>query len=511
MKLLSNILFIAIFIKLKVTANQGIIGNLAFYGRGQRHLPNYWNDFDKIRGSEDAKKYFPYDESYEVDNIEELYETSEISDEAQNNPLVLYLPGRKYRGYSKIDFYVLNNDTIIDLTSFHNIKSEIKLVPPTADDLISHGYTCENIGLTCSDLTKYDFNENVNEWLSNVDIKFYLESNDANNEYDEFENYLYHYEIEGNIKPNNNWNEFIGEIDKSKLLNSEFVYTDLVFRNYGSMPVYVYIGNTVFLNKDPVYMVKEGEIQNNFVNWSWHQYTKGRNTTFFENQVYPDDPEQKQCVKLIANKDGDYSYFAHSNNGVGGPPEGISFRIRPMNDNQFNFYIEKKRNFNLTKDYLIHRNCKIPIGEETEFLIDVRSLVYSDPKFMLMNDVTGFYLQTYSEIKKIKKILAETVSEQAAEDYWEVTFFYDFIMHNTYPEDTSKYVKAKLFDEGPECNIELETHQDWGNKENVNNANPVIQWPDDISFETIFQSKNSPNIMKIDDFYPEKSKIVIEY
>ena len=501
MRLNNKLILLAALCKLKVKADSGIIGNLAFYGRGQRHLPNYWNDNDKIVGSVDARVYFPYNESDESTEV-----TSEITDNAKNNPLVLYLPGIKNRIFTKLDFYVLNDERTIDLTSFHRIKSEIKLVPPKVDELISEGYTCESIGLTCTDLKDYDFDANTAEWLSKADIQFYLESVDANNDddYDESEKYLFHYKIEGGPQPSNNWSEFIGNIDKSEIINSdELIYTDFVIRNYGKMPVYVYIGNTIFLKKDPTYMVREGEIQNNFANWSWHRNTADKTATYFANQVYEGDEEKKNCVKFQADEDGDFGYYVHIENGISAPPEGVSFKIRPMNDNQFIFKIDNKKEFNLTDNYLIHRNCKIPIGEETTFLVDVRSLVYSDPKFMLTNDISGFWLQTISEINNIKKNLAITKGQEIADNYHDVMYFYDFTLHHTFPENTTIYVKQKLFDKGPECSIKLETHEDWGDKDNVNIKNPVIQWPDDLSLDTIFNSKNTFEVIGSPDLYAE--------
>jgi len=63
--------------------------------------------------------------------------------------------------------------------------------------------------------------------------------------------------------------------------------------------------------------------------------------------------------------------------------------------------------------------------------------------------------------------------------------------HHTYPKDLSKYAQVKLKDDGPACNIKLETHEDWEDPSKVNSALPIIQWPDDISFKTISESINS--------------------
>ncbi|ORX42311.1 L domain-like protein [Piromyces finnis] len=484
MKFIKKLIFIASLCKLKAKANQGIVGNLAFYGRGQRDLPRYWRGYEKIRGSNDVMVYFPYDKSYESENnnASDKPIPTDIIDSAKNSPLVLYMPGASEGKYSNVNFSLYNDEIIINLANFHKIKSEIKLVAPSASELISKGYTCESLGLTCANLMDYNFEAKANEWLSKVDLRLYLESKEAN--YDNT------YKIVDISKPTNKWSEYVGSINKASLINSELVYTDFVFRNYGKMPVYIYIGNTIFLKKDPTDMVIEGATQDNFSNWSWHQNTVNRTPTYYGDSVCPDDPEKKKCVKFVAEEDGDFAYYVHIENGISAPPEGVSFSIRPMNDNKFKFKIDNKKEFNLTSDYLIHRNCKIPIGEESKVLVDVRSLVYSDPKSMLTNDISGFYLQTISPILSIKEQLLEKQGEKASKSYKEVLYFYNFTLHHTYPEDTSMFVKQKLFEEGNECNLNLETHNDWGISDKINKVNPIIQWPDDLSFDTIFNSKN---------------------
>jgi len=195
--------------------------------------------------------------------------------------------------------------------------------------------------------------------------------------------------------------------------------------------------------------------------------------------------KKKPCVKFATKEGGEYAYYVHMEKGISAPPEGISFRIRPMNDNQFIFNICGKRQYYLTNDYEIHRNCKIPIGEESEYLIDVRSLAYSEPKKFLTNDISSFWLQTISDIRKIKqKIKEETGDEAAADAYEDVLYFYSFTLHHTYPSDTSGYVKSKLYEEGSDCNINLETHTDW--ERSSNEAYPVIPWPDNFSYNVKF-------------------------
>jgi len=472
MYLLYNIILIVVICITKIASE--IISNLAFFGRGQRQPTRYWNKV--IRKSNGAEVYYPF---YKYD-----------TPDADNQPLVLYLPGMKddESGYSYINYY-LDDDEDINLTQYHLVKSEIKLVLPSANELITSGYTCASIGLTCNDLTEYDFDTNLNEWLSKVDFKLYLESDDANNEtYDnEDSKYLFHYQIVGEKEITNEWGEFVGSIDKSELINPEFVYNNLVFRNYGKMPIYIYIGNTIFLKKYPTDMVRDGEIQNKFSNWSWYQNTPNKPITYFSNQICPDDIEEKPCVKFVTKENGSFAYYVHIENGISSPPEGISFRIRPMNDNQFKFKLDFKREYNLTNDYVIHRNCKIPIGEESEYLIDVRSLVYSEPKTLLTNDVSGFWLQTISDINQIKQNIKEEQGDDAADAYEEVLYFYSFTIHHTYPSDTSRYVKSKFFESGSECNINFETHADW--ERSTNEAFPVIPWPDDFSYNLKFNNE----------------------
>jgi len=498
MKIFSKLLLITALCKLQCRASQEIIGNLAFFGRGQRYLPNYWNDIKDTKGSKDAKVYFPYNEFDESDKTDN---NTDIVDNAKNHPLVLFLPGKKNRIYSNIDFQIKSEQTLINLSSFHKFKSEMKLVPPSVEDLKSDGYTCESIGLSCKDLSDYDFNANSKEWLSKVNIQLYLESEDANNEeYDDPEERRnYHYRIENLNSPTNKWSECVGDIIITNFFDSfTFTYTDFVFRNYGTMPVYIYVGNTMFLKKNPTDMVKEGIVQNNFDNWSWT-----KESTCFSNEKYSKDPDKKNGFKFVGITDGDSACFIKFLNGFSAPPEGISFVIHPLNDNQLKFKIHSKKEFNLTENYLIHRNCKVPIGEESEFLIDVRSIVYSDPKFLLMNDIDAYWIQSISEINKIKEELKVTKGKKYADEYRDIWYFYSFTLHHTYPEDTSKYVKRKLFEEGPECNIELETHEDWGKKDYRNDVIPVIQWPDDIKFDTIFKSKNYVETIDNDELNKE--------
>jgi len=465
-------------------------GNFAFYGRGQTTLPLRWNDIDEIEGTEGSKVFLP--PSDDVDNSVDKRqdddddddekqedgktEEDELVDQTKNYPMVMYLPGKKTNTYSYVQFFTsASNYYEFTLSEFYRIKSELKLVPPPVEDLVRDGYTCSNIGLECSGLSYYNFEDNEEEWIEKVDLKLYLITEDGKDEY----------EIENFTKPSNGWQECTGDID-----TDYDNYSKLAFRNYGTMPVYLYIGNTIFLKKDPIYMVKNGVIRDGLGNWSWHKSNNSNNAeqSYFENEVYEEDPEQKIGVKFATKELGNAAYYIHIPNSIMAPPEAVSFRIRPLTDNQFKFKIDNKKEYNFTSDYSEYRNSNLPVGEESEFLIDVRSLAFSDPKFMLNNDICGFWIQTISEIHNIKSELRKSGDEEAADAYEDVFYFYDFILHPTYPSDTSKYVQEKLDEEGGECRITMETHEDW--EKCSNPKNPVIAWPDDISLETATSSSN---------------------
>jgi len=540
MKLVKNLILIAALYKLQCRAAQNIISNLAFFGRGQRIPSIYWNDMNKIRGSIDAKIFFPYSESDSSNNstttstdsdesnndvstaekreeanegdvtneenngedkVEENKEDDDADsfvDTAKNYPLVLFLPGKKNEEYSKITFNVVNDEnTDIDLSNFHKIKSEMKLVPPTAKDLISEGYTCESIGLNCVNLMEFDFEARKDEWLSLVNIKLYLESDGFNKEEDselspeELKEYraYYHYQIENLKSPTDTWSEVTGDIVNTNFKGNRYPYTDFLFRNYGTMPVYIFIGNTVFLKKDPTPMVENGEFQNGFEDWSWHKDASKRAVTYFANQIYKDDPEEKAGFKLETDVAGDAGFYVHVIKGISAPPEGLSFVIRPLYDNQFKLKIDNKKEYVLTDDYFKHRNCKIPTDKESKILLDIRSITYADPKYMLTNDISGFFLMSISNIDDIKEIIRENEGEDAAKEYKDVVYIYGMTLHHTYPGNLTEFTHEKLDPDGPECNLKLETHEDW-TADKVNPKLPIIQWPDDVTFDTIFSSKN---------------------
>lgn len=523
MRYYTKLILIAAIFQLHCKASE-LIGNLAFYGRGQRHLPNYWSEIKDIIGTDGFKIFFPFNESDEgseaTTTTPAVAAENEIVDNARNYPLVLYIPGKKdEKDFSYVTFKVIVDDkqkdtSGIDLSNFHKIKSEMKMVQPKLEDIIEEFMKsvnmtnfnseelCQSLNIDCTELkdknpSEINFEDYKDEWAKGVDVRLYLESDEINNdsEYDEEDKEYQRYEIENFGELSTEWSECSGDIIKKNVKGQNSIYNNFTIRNYGILPTYLYIGNTIFLKKESTYMVKEGIFQNQFQDWSWHKSsnTANKTATYYDKSVYEGDPEKKNCIKFIAKEDGDAACYVHIAAGISAPPEGVSFRLRPMNDNQFKFKIDNKKEFNLTYDYLIHRNCKIPLEQETEFLVDVRSLVYSDPKFMLMNDISGFWVQTISRISNITQEMRKTDPE-AADSYTDVFYFYDFILHHTYPEDATdktKYVQEKLFEEGEECRNTLETHKDWENPKNRNEANPVIAWPDDIDFETIYNSKNS--------------------
>jgi len=242
MKLFIKILLITILYELNVKAREGHSNNLIFFIRGQKSLSNYWNN-NASKSSEDAKI---------------IFQNNEINNDITNNnvekknPLIIYLPGKKDEVYSKINFSLTDYSRLNDLSGFQRFISEIKLVAPSAEELISKGYDCSSIGLSCSDLKNYDFTINADEWLSKVDLKLFIESDILNNieNIEEQEKELFQYEIKNNYKLGNVWNKFISNIDKNEINVENIAYPDFVFRNYGSMPVYVYVGDTIFLKRD---------------------------------------------------------------------------------------------------------------------------------------------------------------------------------------------------------------------------------------------------------------------
>ncbi|ORX48690.1 hypothetical protein BCR36DRAFT_73100 [Piromyces finnis] len=468
---INSIIYYPPYIPLSRTINK-MFGNLALYSRGTNDLPYLWDKGDVTNGSSDAKIYFP----------------NKNGDDSENSPMILYLPGKKVkRNYSNIEFHLTKEPRVkfnINLGSFHKFKSEIKLVAPGIEELKNEGYTCKNIGLSCSDLSEYDFTIQAQEWLSLVDLKFVIEPEDYNRKYSYRDTY---YEIENITPPTNEWMEMVGDIDSSKLLDDDpTLYTRFTIRNYGRMPVYIFIGNSIFLKKDPTVMIKNGIIQHGFsINFIEENYIL--------NEVYQEDPEKKNCIKFIPGINQDYGYIGSlNNNGFVAPPEGISIKARFMKKKDFKLRVGFSQ-YNIISDYLSHRNCDIPMDEEIEFLIDIRSLVYSNPRNTVPNYVYAYGISGVSLIQDTRQSFLERKYQEALnsndEEDEEAIYFYDFVLHHTYPEDTSKYINKKLSEEGGECRLSLETHEDWSHPDKVNPTHPVSSWPDNISTFDIFNYK----------------------
>eukprot|EP00833_Pecoramyces_ruminatium_P012645 jgi/Orpsp1_1/1186677/evm.model.d7180000052468.1 len=76
------------------------LGNLVFFGRGQRQLSKFWSGTEDIVGTEGFRIYFPQSE-FDDNNGES---DEDLEDEAKNYPLVLYLPGKGNNEYSSVTF-----------------------------------------------------------------------------------------------------------------------------------------------------------------------------------------------------------------------------------------------------------------------------------------------------------------------------------------------------------------------------------------------------------------------
>ncbi|OUM68765.1 hypothetical protein PIROE2DRAFT_3454 [Piromyces sp. E2] len=479
MNLLIKVVLIFIFIVYKVfgddVVNEKYYGNLAFYGRGQRKLANYWNNIDEIKCLGKAKVYFPYSEFFEQNIHNE--------DSAQNQPLVMLIPGKIRKSYSRIGFFIPSKyNTNISLNQYHKIKTEMKVIPPSIDELVSEGYTCDNIGLPCENIQDYNFNENPSEWLSHVELQLYIESSNINDSEDleEKDKMSYHIRIENFTSPTQQWSECTGDIISSNFND----YDSFVFRNYGTMPVYLFLGNTMFLKKEPTYMVRQGNIQHHFLDLNWNKKVIGNETVYFNDTIYNTDPKNSSCLKFKKIDEGEYVFSGHIENGISAPPEAISLRVLLLNKGNFQLRINNKEWYDLNELFFQPRNCKIPLGKEIELLIDTRSLFYSNPKNTVNNDVEGYWLKSIIDANDIKNKSLKIHNHRIEDDSCEAFFLYDFIIHHTFPNSTSSYIKTKLNEDGPECNIELQTQEDWSNSKTIKS------WPDDISLEVIHQSKN---------------------
>lgn len=477
-----------------------LYGNLAFYGRGSRRLPRYWKDLNKVKCTNGAMAYFPYTDADSEQEVTTTTAPAEgetnddviSNDKAINYPINIYLPSviNKKEGepdYSEIRFEVERNDEenvdsiVIDFSEYKTFKAEMKFRPPPVSKLVDDGYTCENIGLPCTNLADYDFTANPDEWLSLVDYRIFFEDPvNMNSEYfDEEDKVDFIYEFDSFPKPTSEWTEVIGTIGN---MDYDSKFTSFIMRNYGTMPVYLSVGNSMFLKERDTVMVQSGKFQNGFGDWSWGNKTR--------DYPYANDPNNENALYYFTDKDGGFACYVSVdtyNVGFAAPPEGISFRVHPIEDNNFQFRVSHSDNSywlkNLTT-WLVDRNCQIPVGKQSTVLVDIRSMMYLDSKRMLKNEVSGFWVQSISEIKVIKDLLLAQGLETESINYLDEMYFYDYTLHHTFPTDLSKF-KINTFNktEGmPECDITVHSHKDWSDKSN--------QWPNDVTFDEVFKSKN---------------------
>lgn len=503
----------------------GIFGNLVFFGRGQRHLPKNWCELEDISVSGNAKVYFPYssldvEEEPSKDPDEEPTNNPEeetqskrdnigaIVDTAANYPLSIYLPANAEQGYSEARFEVLRSDKIFSGTSttevpeitfseFKTLKSELKLTPPTVEELKSGGYTCESIGLDCNDLSEYDFKAST-DWVNHVEIKILFEDPVGINEviYED-EKESYRKELELNNEPTNEWQEIIVPINI--VTETGTLFTSLMFRNYGKMPVYLEVGNTIFLKEKPTYIFKDGAIQNGFASWSWSNSGFSIDT----NAKFGDETDNAWLFQSY--RDGDISCSVHIDNPTSGPPEALSFKIRTLRYNEFKVYIENKQELNYTEVQINQdRNCQIPLNEKVDVLLDVRSIAHLDSKKYYNNDITLYWVQSIGKVNEDLALqelvqknntyanLTDISDEKLAEIQTNIAeidklldkfYIYDIVLHHTYPKDLTQYQHLiKLFDDrSDECSVAMKSYEDWPEKN---------LWPDDVAIEEIKESQN---------------------
>jgi len=383
MKLFIFILIVGLYSKLTI---EKLLGNLVFFGRGQRSLPKYWSDLTEIEVSKNSTVYFPY---HKYDNDPEKPSSS---DEAKNYPLTLLLSKTKDEEYSEIRFNAERNGNI-NFADYTYFKSEIKFRVPKVKYLGS-SYSCEDLGLSCTDISQYDFSKS-DEWLNQVDFKIFFEDIEIakSTEYSDEEKKNLSYELTTFDTPTTSWNEIVGKIE---VKDSNLQYTSLVFRNYGKMPVYISIGNTIFVksNEEDTVIIKNGQFMDGFENFSWYRNDDEHEDTVFLDQVYPDDPEQKKSIYMSTKEDFNYAIKMEINNiPTFGPPEAISFKYRPMKDSRLNFTFN--RNFTLSiVEYLNARNCRVIQTEENTILIDLKYYILTDSKSLMNNNVNCIWIQT---------------------------------------------------------------------------------------------------------------------
>eukprot|EP00833_Pecoramyces_ruminatium_P002769 jgi/Orpsp1_1/1176801/evm.model.c7180000059077.1 len=464
MKKILFILFSLIYTSINAEVLQG---NLVFYGRGQRNLPKYWSEIKDIEVSKKSKVFFPY---YKYDSDPNYTGT----DEAKNYPLTIYLQGKENdEEYSEVKFKA-DKSGFINFADYSYLKSEMKIRIPEVKYLKQEEYLCENIGLSCIDIEEYNF-QKTTEWLDSINLKIFFESEDEINN-----KKIYELEFD---KLTTDWKEIRGniQIDKS---NTNIKYTNLIFRNYGKMPVYLSLGNTIFVKSDDTLIIKNGNFTENFENWSWFLTDEeGKGITVYENEVCPLDSEKKNSIYCATKESYNYGIKVKIGENIHsfGPPEAISFKYRPMNDILLNFAFNKQLTLSVN-EYLNGRGCRFKTEQETTILLDIKYYVLLDSKTLMNNEVESAWIQTVTNIEAIKsQILSKTKNETLRDEYVEELYFYDLTFHNTYPTNLEPYTLDKLYSNEP-CDVSLHSY------------NSILsakrRWPDDIKFEKIYNSKN---------------------
>jgi len=465
MKALIFILIVGLYFKV---TEEKLFGNLVFFGRGQRTPPKYWGYYNNIQVSKRSKVFFPY---HKNDNNPE---NSSSTDEAINYPLMILLSGKGNDEYSEVKFNI-EGTADINLGDYTYFKSEMKIHVPKISHLRNEGYTCEEIGLSCTELKQYDFNKN-NDWVNLIDFKLFLENSETSKSY-EFDTFE---------KPTTAWKELQEKIGP---LDSNIQYTSLVFRNYGKMPAYLLVGNSIFVKsqEEDIVIVKNGKFLDGFENWSWHlNNDNGYKITAFPDQICPIDPEEKNSLYFATADNYEFGFKVELSNNMStfGPPEALSFKYRPMKYSTFNLNYNK--NFTLSiNEYLNARGCRVKPKEEVTVLIDLKYYCLTDSKLLMTNTFTTIFIQTVTNIPYMKAQIDESLQENYVDD----VFFYDLTFHNHYPENLEPFTLGKSSTTGS-CDITSHTHDTI--------INTRKRWPEET--DKLLNSKNIVAfIEKIDD------------
>jgi len=472
------ILFLSIFTIFKKINAGKFQGNLVFFGRGQRTSPKYWGDLNQIKVSKRSKVFYPY-QKYDDDPT---YTGS--SDEAKNYPLSIFLPEIDSNNqYSEVRFEAERTD-FLNLADFSYLNTELKIRYPETKYLISEGYTCQKLGLSCTEIDEYDFKKNT-DWLKNIDLKIFLEDYTVtySDKYSDEEKKKKSYELKNIEKPTIEWKELVGKIENiDKTLN----YTSLIFRNYGKMPVYLSIGNTIFIKSEDedIHVIKNGKFGEYFQNKNWYENREDHYSTVYSNKVCPLDSEKKNSIYCAAIENYTYGVKATIFEDVPtfGPPEAISFKYRTMQDDTLlNALFNEKLTLSIN-EYLNARGCLHKTQEEATILLDLKHYILMDSKNLMNNDVFTVWIQTVTDIEAIKnQILLQTKNETLSKAYVEELYFYDLTLHNKYPTNLEPYTLANLYTK-ENCDVSLHGYSYI--------LSTKKRWPDDIKFEKMYNSKN---------------------